>query len=294
MSRNNSYFVIFIFTILMFTSGCSNNEYRGKTCPGKETGEKESKARMGNEDPETIVGKKIKLKAAYQTGSYPRFHVEEKDGKKIFSGMCIEMMEAVENEARDIDFIDDTALTPLARIKIGLERNIYQAAFGIARSPEREKLYRYTERPLYPVNFMVFALKSDKRARRINTLRGIEKHGGKIVGLRGTTALAIFKKKTENMKIPMEAVINMDQCINMVLKGRASFFTYNHIDAIGAMKKMGVRDKFIALPIITKKTYHWLAFSKEVPEDVVVRVNRGLRRLEKNGRLSEIYEKYTR
>ncbi|MCP4350660.1 MAG: ABC transporter substrate-binding protein, partial [Desulfobacterales bacterium] len=53
-------------------------------------------------------------------------------------------------------------------------------------------------------------------------------------------------------------------------------------------------NKFTTLPIITKETHHWLAFSKEVPKEIVEKADKVLKDLEQSGELRKIYEKYVK
>lgn len=232
------------------------------------------------------------LKTKFIQGSYPRFYVEKQNGNDAIAGMCIDMMKAVEKKIPEIQFTYKPRLTPFARIKHELAKNDIQAVFGMARNPEREKIYQYTDTPLYPVKFVIMALASDKKAREIKTLEDIQAHGGKVLGLRGTNAVKVFEKKTGHLNIPVEVVASLEQNVKKVLMGRGKFFTYNHIDALGTIKKMGHQDQFITLPITTKETSHWLAFSKEVPKEIVEKASNALKELEQSGELQEITDKY--
>ncbi len=239
-------------------------------------------------------GYTTELKTSFMGGSYPRFYIEEKDenGNKAIAGMCIDIMKAFEQKAPDIHFTYKVRLTPFARIKKELKHNTIQAAFGVARNREREKIYQYTDTPLYPVKFLIFALASDKKAQEIKILEDIQTHGGTVLGLRGTNAVKVFQEQTGHLNIPVEVVPTIEQNLKKLLAGRGSFFTYNHIDAIGTIKKLGYQNEFITLPIITKEAYHWLVFSKEVPQEIVQEANTVMKDLEQSGKLQEIYEKY--
>lgn len=235
-------------------------------------------------------GYSAEFKTSFIDGSYPRFYIEEKNGNKAMAGMCIDMMKAFEQKAPEIRFSYKVRLTPFARLKQELKENSIQAAFGMARNPEREKIYQYTDTPLYPVKFVLFALASDKKAGDIKTLEDIQAHGGKVLGLRGTNAIKVFREKTGHLNIPIEVVGTMEQNVKKVLGKRGSFFTYNHIDAIGTIKKMGYQNKFVSLPIVTKEAWHWLVFSKKVPREIVEKANMVLKDMKQSGKLMEIYE----
>ncbi len=234
----------------------------------------------------------IDLSTEFMSGSYPRFYVVEKDGKESMAGMCIDIMHALEKKVPEIKFTYKIGLVPFARIKELLKRSMMDAAFGVARNPAREKVYVYTDTPLYPTRFVIFALKSDKKAHGIKSFKDIEAHGGTMLGLRGTNAIKVFQDKTKHLNIRTEVAPTMVQNIRMVLLGRGAFFTYNDIDAIGALKKDGSFDKFFILPLVTKNTHHWLAFSQKVPKDIVAKANKGLKDMNDSGELKRIYDSY--
>ncbi len=236
----------------------------------------------------------IDLSTEFMSGSYPRFYVVEKDGKESMAGMCIDIMHALEKKVPEIKFTYKPGLTPFARIKEVLKFSKIDAGFGFARNPAREKIYTYTDTPLYPVRFVIFALKSDKKAHGIKTFEDIKAHGGTMLGLRGTNAITVFRDKTKHLNIKTEVVPTMVQNIRKVLRGRGAFFTYNDIDAIGALKQEGAFDKFFILPVITKDTHHWLAFSQKVPKDIVGKANQALKDLNDSGELKRIYDSYTK
>ncbi len=232
------------------------------------------------------------LSTAFMTGSYPRFYIVEKDGKESMAGLCIDIMHALEKKVPEIKFTYQTYLAPFARIKELLRLSKTDSAFGVARNPAREKVYVYTDTPLYPARFVIFALKSDKKAHGIRSFKDIEAHGGTMLGLRGTNAIKVFQDKTKHLNIRTEVAHKMVQNIRMVLLGRGAFFTYNDIDAIGALKKDGSFDKFFILPLVTKNTHHWLAFSQKVPKDIVAKANKGLKDMNDSGELKRIYDSY--
>lgn len=237
-------------------------------------------------------GYPIELKTSFQTGSYPRFYIDERDGKQIMAGMCVDIMKAFEQKAPEISFSYHIRLTPFERIRRELENNTIQAAFGIARTPERENIYQYADTPIYPMKYVIFALADDKKARQIRTYGDMRDHGGTMLGIRGTHVIKTFRKETEHLNIPVEVVPTMEQNLKKMLRRRGSFFIYNDIDATGTIKKMGWQDKFVRLPIVIRESHHWLGFSGEVPQEVVRRANAVLKDLEEGGELQKIYEKY--
>lgn len=131
-----------------------------------------------------------------------------------------------------------------------------------------------------------------RRTCDIKTLEDLEAHGGTMLGLRGTNAIKVFQQKSAHLNIPVEVVPTIEQNLEKLLTGRGSFFTYNHIDALGTIHRLGYQDKFITLPIITKEAYHWLVFSRQVPKEIVEKADDVLEDMERGGQLQRLYKKY--
>lgn len=245
--------------------------------------------------PAILPGEEIELKTALFEGMFPRFYVKDVEGKKEGAGLCVDLMKAIEKHAPGLNFSYDTDQpVPWARIKLYLADNTIQAAFGISRTAEREKIYQYADIPLYPMKFVIFALMDDQKARKIRTLEDMERHGGTMLGTRGSKSIRTFQEMAAHLKIPVEVTSTPEQNIDKILAGRGSFFTHNDIDGIGVLTRMGLNARFFILPIVTAKAFHWLAFSNKVPRIIVGRVNTVLKKMRDSGELQRIYESYVK
>jgi ABC-type amino acid transport substrate-binding protein len=88
------------------------------------------------------------------------------------------------------------------------------------------------------------------------------------------------------------ATPTVEQNLKMLLAGRGRYFVFNHYSLIDGAKKLGYQDKVIFLPLVVKETFHWLAFSKAVPQEIAQRASAVLHELQESGELQRIYEKY--
>lgn len=83
-----------------------------------------------------------------------------------------------------------------------------------------------------------------------------------------------------------------EQNLTKLILGRGRYVLFHHYALIDGAKKLGVSDEIILLPLVLKKTDHWLAFSKSVPREVIQRANVVLQELQESGELQSIYKKY--
>ena len=113
-----------------------------------------------------------------------------------------------------------------------------------------------------------------------------------MLGVRGANALEVFQEQTTHLNIPVYETPTVEQSLKMLLTGRGRYFVYNHYALIDGAKKLSYQDKVVMLPLVVKETFHWLVFSKAVPQDIVQRANAVLHELQESGELQRIYEKY--
>ncbi len=240
----------------------------------------------------SIHGDSIELNTAMALGMEPFYDLEELNGNLEAKGMFLEIMEAFVEEAPEFHFKYDLIQVPFARVKLYLAENIIQVYFCFAKNADREKLYQYTDTPLYPVNFGILVRADDTEALRINTFEEMERLGGTLMGVRGTSALRVFQEQAINLNIPVEDAPTIEQNLKKLMANRGRYFTFNHYSLIDGARKLGYEDKVALIPLIVEETYHWLAFSNNVSPEIVQKANTVLHKLDEKGELRRIYEKY--
>lgn len=237
-------------------------------------------------------GETIEITAGLYKGAEPLYAIEKRNGKSEITGMNVEIINAFIREAPEFQVRYGLEMQSISRIFRSLKDNRVQVVFGMAKSPEREKLYRYVDIPLYPVKFSIVARADDREVRHINSYKEMKRLGGIVLGVRATNAVELFKEKTRHLGIPVEVMPTVEQNLKKLLSRRGRYFVFNHYSLIDGAKKIGCLDKIVVLPLIVKKENHWLVFSRSVPEQVVEKANAVLLELQENGELKRIYEKY--
>lgn len=242
--------------------------------------------------PSGVHGDPLEFSTALSKGMEPFYDLEERNGTPEATGMCLEIIDAFVKKAPEFHFTYELELIPFARVKEYLRNNIFQAEFCIARTAERETWYQYTDTPLYPVKFGILARADDRDVHQLTTYDEMARLGGTMLGVRGANALKVFQEQTAHLNIPVYDTPSVEQNLKMLLTGRGRYFVFNHYSLIDGAKKLGYQDNVTLLPLVVKETFHWLAFSKAVPQDIVQRANAVLHELQESGELQRIYEKY--
>lgn len=227
----------------------------------------------------------IELKTAAQD-SAPKFFV--KPNKKNITGICIDVMRAIENIQPDIKFKGDQFFLPFNRIEIEVENGTLDCFVGFAKNKEREKKYIFIDIPIYYVKDILISRKDDKV--EIKALEDIKKlDDNTIVVAMGT--IQADKLKAEGYNID-ESGKSSEINVKKLLIGRGRFIYQSEIELIDTIKKMNVKNEIKIQPLITQTTGRYIAFSKKTPKDVIDKVNKAMEKLKNTGKLDEIFKKY--
>ncbi|QTA90901.1 substrate-binding periplasmic protein [Desulfonema magnum] len=237
-------------------------------------------------------GESIELTAGAFKGAEPFYTSQERNGKIKISGMNVEIINAFVRKAPEFQIKLQSQMLPVPRLFKYLQDNTVQVVFGVAKNTEREKIYQYSDIPLYPVKFSFIVRADDKEVHHISTFEEMKRSGGTVLGVRGSNAINLFEKKTNHLSIPTEVVPTIEQNFKKMFAGRGRYFVFNNYSLIDGAKQFGFYDRIIMIPLVLKEGYHWLVFSKAVPQEVVQKANAVLHELQESGELRKIYERY--
>lgn len=232
----------------------------------------------------------IELKTYYQYGGYPKYF-KTIDKKKPYGGLCIEIMELIEKKSNNqIKFSAPERLVKFKRIKKDLEDGKIDVYLGLAKKNGREKIYNYINFPLYKVNFVLAARKDDNiNIKSFNDIRDLGEEG--IILMNPGTSSENFLKRQGGLKIDSGATNLSINLLKLVIKrGR---FVYSHdLGLISTIKKEGLTEHIKIVPTTFTSHYHYMAFSKKIPVEVVEKIEKILYESSNNGELENILDKY--
>jgi polar amino acid transport system substrate-binding protein len=219
--------------------------------------------------------------------SAPKY-VQESDGK--ISGLCMDIMRAIESIAPAIRFTGTHEFLPFKRIERDLQIGRIDAFFGFSSSAQRVIDYDFVTIPLYPVKYVMAARRDDPL--EIKSFDDIRRLGndGIILTLFGTID-ADYLKAQGGLVIDDKA--STVKSLLAKLDGQRGRYAYYHdLGLLHTMRKFNLDARIRLLPHTYQESAHYVAFSKMADPSKFRAVERALKRLRESGALQAIYARY--
>jgi len=230
----------------------------------------------------------VELKTAAQE-SAPKYFIT---AGNTMGGICVEIMQAIENIDRKIQFTGYQKFVPFKRLQNYLETGQLDVFFGFKKTEERKSKYIFLDFPLYQLNYVIAARADDKiRINCFNDMRSLGEKG-KLLTVYGTAASRFLHEKggllfEDDAKSPA-------MLLNMLIAGRGRFAFYHDLGLQNVIKRnaLGKKVKILPMPFFTY--YHFAAFSKNIPAETIDKVRTALEKIKNDGELEKICGKYLR
>lgn len=203
-----------------------------------------------------------------------------------FSGLCIDILHAIEGESGLRIGAADPEFTPFKRIQRHLENGEIDLFVGMKKTDARADQYVFLEHPIYTVVSM------------IATRNGHDTRIRKVEDLFGRTVMVPDGAATAGEIRALYPAIRVDEgadifgCLNKLLQARHEYVIYHDIGLYGAIREMGLQDEITVLPLILDRYDHYVAVSKHIPAETRQRLEDALERLDKQGQLHAIQTRY--
>lgn len=228
----------------------------------------------------------IELKTAAQDSAPKYFKL--KNGK--MGGLCVDIMQAIEKIDPEIKFVGHETFLPFKRMAQQLENGDIHVFFGFVKNKSREEKYNFVNIPLYQVNHVV-AIRSDDNVdvKSFDDIRALG-NDGKILTIFGTSTYRYLNKQG-GLQID-DGGKNIPAVLKMLLLKRGRFAYYHNLGLATSIRNEGLQDKVKILPTSFREYYQYAAFSKKIPQETVVEVEKALKKLSASGELARILDKY--
>jgi polar amino acid transport system substrate-binding protein len=220
--------------------------------------------------------------------SAPKY-VQEPDGQ--ISGLCIDIMRAIQSVDPKIQFTGSQKILPFKRIEQNLKTGQIDAFFGFSSSPQRVIDYEFVTIPLYPVKYIMAARRDDLlNITSLDDIRSLGKDGI-VLTLFGTID-ADYLRDQGGLQIDDQAYTV--KSLLAKLDGKRGRFAYYHdLGLLHTMRKFNLEEKIRLLPPSFQESQHYVAFSKKADPAKFRAVQRALQRLRDSGALKAIYKRYS-
>lgn len=231
-----------------------------------------------------VHAQELTLRTAQQSGSVVKYDPDN----KLRPGLCLEILRAVERAEPGLHFTGLEQQVPLKRVERLLAESLVDAFFCLLKSPERERQWRYAQVPLYTIRHVVLQRADD--ARQIDSMEQLAQasRGKRVLVMRGTA----IARHLVNADVAVAEVASEREALQMLALGRADFIYGQDINLqrhvadhrLGAQLKFG-RTVFQEEP-------QFLALRPDIPPALEERLTQALRKLERDGVLRQLADKY--
>lgn len=233
-------------------------------------------------------GETITLRTGFQD-SFPKFWFE--NGRH--EGVCTDIIRAIEKESQgEIKFVYPDHYFPWKRLLAMLKHDELDIVFGMVKTEERKKSFRFVNYPIYSLKHIIAVRKDDDVV--VNNFEDIAKLGNDgIVLTTAGTAIPEYIRRHNKDIIVEAATDSIYLCLKKLMAKRGRFVYYHDLGLKTTIRKEGLGDFVRVLPHIFREYHQYAALSNRVAAHVAVRLENILRALDEKGILSDIYKKHT-
>ncbi len=216
------------------------------------------------------------------TEDYPPYNYQNENGK--LEGISIDIVKEIIKKTGDANNIE---LLPWARSYKNIQDKKGQVLFVMTRTKERENLFKWVG----PVAFNDWVLFASSDSNIHPTSLEDLKKSNYIIGAYKDDACELFLKTNgfKNITSVSDDILNVKKLTNK----RIDVWIVGEYQGIIKAKRLGLHNK-IKKVFDVQRTELYIAFSKDVPDNVIAIWQKELDVLKANGVYQKIIDKYTK
>lgn len=193
------------------------------------------------------------------------------------SGVAYEILERIDEELKGIDVVWDGKYRNIGEVVDLLERCEIDLFVGMAKTGRRKKELAFSEYPLYSLRHALL-------------LRKESKGNLKVVTIGGTRSEEVLRETVEG-NFEVFKLRDIEKAIEGLIDGKFDGVFYNSL-SLGYYSRI-LGSEFTLRGLLSRKYYHYIAFSRCVSKKIIEEFNRVLWDLLRSGEVKEILEKYS-
>lgn len=227
----------------------------------------------------------LTLNTVQQASSVVKY---DPDGAPQRAGLCMDVLRAVERADPGLRFTGLEQVIPLRRVERLLADGQIDVFFCLLRSPERERQWRYVPVPLYPVRHVIAQRVEDTRS--VDSLLDLATMSQvkPVLVTRGS----VLARRLETVGVNLAEVSSEREALQMLVLGRTDAIYGQDINLVRHIRDAHLADKVRLGRTVLLEEAQFLAVRKDLPAAVVERLTDALRKLERDGVLRLLNEKY--
>lgn len=227
----------------------------------------------------------LTLRTVQQSGSTVKYDPE---GGPLRPGLCMDILRAVEKADPGLHFGGLGQQVPLKRVERLLADGQVDAFFCLLKSPERERQWRYVPVPLYTIRHVIVQRADDPR--NLDTLAELAASSQRkpVLVARGT----VLARRLLAADVAITEVGSEREALQMLTLGRADVIYGQDINLLRHVAENKLGDKVKLGRTVFREDSQFLAVRADLPAAHEGRLTQALRRLERDGTLRQLAEKY--
>ncbi|EQC46615.1 transporter substrate-binding domain-containing protein [Bacteriovorax sp. Seq25_V] len=216
--------------------------------------------------------------------SIPKFY-ETGQGKL---GLCGQIYKELRKNLKhkNITMKVDEPLYPIKRILLKLDKGSGHVFCGAGKTPEREKKYIFSKKPIYTVNNVVVAHADEDFIPA--KLEDFAKNRIMVGAYFGTSS-SEFIKSISGIQVN-DTFTNPDEAYKLIEAKKLRFFFYHDLALNYAVEHSKYKMKVV--PVKFRSIEQWLIYSKKLPKNVREAIEAEVEEMYKNGQLQKIWQKF--
>lgn len=227
----------------------------------------------------------VTLRTVQQASSIVKYDPE---GGPQRPGICLEVLRAVERVDPGLRFTGLEQLMPLRRVERMLGEGQLDVFFCLLRSPERERQWRYVPIPLYTVRHVIVQRLDDSRfvdsMLDLATMSQVKP----VLVTRGT----VLARKLDIAGVNLSEVSSEREALQMLTLGRTDAIYGQDVNLLRHIRDARLGDRVRLGRTVFQEEAQYLTVRSDLPAPLVERLTEALRRLEHDGVLRQLAEKY--
>lgn len=229
----------------------------------------------------------IVLRTAAQEGTEPKFVA---DGKDRVTGLCIDILRAVEQIEPTLRFVGDQRWKPLIRAFSELETGQQDVQCAMQRTAEREQRFHYLGPALYTIEYHFLARAQDTISiTQWDDVRRLAPDNIVLIN-RGFAAGDVLARMG-GIEVDANST-NPQLNLQKLIAGRGRLFFHRGPGLQRLLASTGTVDKVRILPQVMYSAKLYFVTSKKLATFITDRLERALFQLEKNGELERLMRKW--
>lgn len=228
----------------------------------------------------------FELTTAYQD-SYPKYYML--DEEKIYKGICIEIYKELTKELTDIRFNTTVNMASMSRVDIMLNTGEIDFFIGMAKNKKREENFYFIPTPLYSVNHVIAQHIDDiKKFLSFSDIKTTK--NTTILTNKGSSTARLLKTK-KGLTID-DGARTLEANIKKLAYKRGRILYFHDLGLYSTLKKSTFINRIHINSHSFKNYEHYLVVRKDLPIDIIKRINDAVLKLKNNGTLDNISKKY--